>query len=145
MMTPESQSSAQLPIITERNLGKNLNAGSLKNKLIAFKYDVDIIAVSETWFNSLTSPAAAGTSLVGFQTPFRQDRADTKRGGGVLYVHICHRRYRMHKKSGSGTNMDVEVVVIEVLSLPHLGVSKNHHGSLLAAIGLRQQNSIRFS
>ena len=40
---------------------------------------MDIIAVSETWFNSLTSPA--DTSLVGFQAPFRRDRADTKRGG----------------------------------------------------------------
>ena len=46
---------------------------------------MDIIAVSETWFNSLTSPA--DTSLVGFQAPFRRDRADTKRGGGVcIYV-----------------------------------------------------------
>ena len=48
--------------------------------LLALEYDVDIIAVS------LTAPA--DTSLVGFQVPFRQDRADTKRGGGVC-IQYC--------------------------------------------------------
>ena len=68
----------------------HLNARRLKNilievKLLALEYDVNIIAVSETWFNSLTAPA--DISLVEFQAPFRRDRADTKRGGGVcIYV-----------------------------------------------------------
>ena len=91
----------------------HLNARSLKNKLtevklIALEYDVDIIAVSETWFDSLTSPA--DTSLVGFQAP-RRDRADTKRGGGVcIYVKeyiACIRRLDLEPT-------DVEIVVIEV-------------------------------
>ena len=81
----------------------HLNARSLKNKLtevklIALEYDVDIIAVSETWFDLLTYPA--DTSLVGFQAPFRRDRADAKRGLRRS-VQICQGRYCMHKKTGS--------------------------------------------
>ena len=92
----------------------HLNARSLKNKLIevnllALEYNVDIIALSETWFNSLTAPA--NTSPVGFQAPFRRDRADTKRGGEVcIYVKediACIRRLDLEPT-------DVEIVVIEV-------------------------------
>ena len=109
-----------VPYFNKGNLSKkcinicHLNARSLKNKLIDVKlisleYDVDIIAVSETWFNSLTTPA--DSSLVGFQAPFRRDRADTKRGGGVcIYVKediACIRRLDLEP-------MNVEIVVIEV-------------------------------
>ena len=81
----------------------HLNARSLKNKLIevkllALEYNVDIIAVSETWFNSLTSPADA--SLIGFQAPFRRDRADQYEERRRS-VHICQGRYCMHKETGS--------------------------------------------
>ena len=70
---------------------------------------MDITTVSETLFNSLTSPAV--TSLVGFEAPFRRDRADTKRGGGVcMYVKedvACIRRLDLEPT-------DVEIVVIEI-------------------------------
>ena len=116
-MPPESPCSTTIHMRKSSRKHLNichLNARSLKNKLIevkllALEYNVDIIAVSETWFNSLTSPA--DTSLVGFQAPFRRDRADTKKGGGVcIYVKediACIRRLDLEPT-------DVEIVVIEV-------------------------------
>ena len=70
---------------------------------------MDIIAVSETWFKFLTSPA--DTSLVGFHDPFRRDRANTKRVGGVcVYVKediACIRRLDLEP-------IGLEIVVIDV-------------------------------
>ena len=63
-----------------------LNATSLDNKLDEFKVVVDtygpqIIAVSETWFKSISIVNVKGYNL------YRKDRSDGRRGGGVcLYI-----------------------------------------------------------
>ena len=81
---------------------------------------MDIIAVSDTWFNSLTAPA--DTSLVGFQAPFWGDRVDTKRSGGVcIYVKEDIASIRRLDLEPA----DVEIVVIEVLSRLPWGQQKS--------------------
>jgi len=63
-----------------------LNATSLDNKLDEFKVVVDtygpqIVAVSETWFKSISIVNVKGYNL------YRKDRGDGRRGGGVcLYI-----------------------------------------------------------
>ena len=59
-----------------------LNATSLDNKLDEFKVVVDtygpqIVAVSETWFKSISIVNVKGYNL------YRKDRGDGRRGGGV--------------------------------------------------------------
>ena len=63
-----------------------LNATSLENKLDEFKvvvstYRPKIIAVSETWFKSISNVNMNGYNV------YRRDRNDGRRGGGVcLYI-----------------------------------------------------------
>lgn len=54
-----------------------MNARSLVNKMVETKimtleHNIDILAVSETWFNTTTT--VNESSLFGFQPPFRWDR-----------------------------------------------------------------------
>ena len=70
--------------------------GLLEVKVLALEYDVDFIAVSETWFNSLTA----------LQIPHWLDfRPIPARPGSYLErwrsVQICQGRYCMHKETGS--------------------------------------------
>lgn len=63
-----------------------LNATSLDNKLDEFSvvietYSPQIVAVSETWFKSISITNVKGYNL------YRKDRSDGRRGGGVcLYI-----------------------------------------------------------
>ena len=51
---------------------------------MTLEHNIDILAVSETWFNTTTT--VNGSSLFVFQPPFRWDR-EHKRGGGTgIYV-----------------------------------------------------------
>ena len=68
-----------------------MNARSLANKMVETKimtleHNIDILAVSETWFNTTTT--VNESSLFGFQPPFRRDREHKRGGGTCLHVKI---------------------------------------------------------
>ena len=56
-------------------------------ELLCASADIDVLCVTETWLSSkVTSPQV---SLPGFQSPFRCDRPNSYRGGGLaVYVRL---------------------------------------------------------
>jgi exonuclease III len=81
----------------------HLNPGSLKPHLdelcsIVSKVSVDVIAVSETWFNDRMNDLVL--SLAGF-TLFRHDRTKKRAGGVALYVRSHLKVKILHKSRGN--------------------------------------------
>ena len=91
----------------------HMNARSLVNKMVETKimtleHNIDILAVSETWFNTTTT--VNESSLFGFQPPFRRDREHKRGGGTCIYVKnsiACTRRSDLEP-------VELEMVVVEV-------------------------------
>ena len=52
--------------------------------------DIDVLCVTETWLSAgCVKHGSARINLPGFQAPFRCDRPDGRRGGGVaVYVRV---------------------------------------------------------
>lgn len=104
-------------ILSKQKEGLNIchiNAQSLNNKIDEFRYifentRMDVICVSETWFDSSTSDNFFG--LVGY-TMYRADRV--RRGGGTaIYVRD---KYRSSLRSKSLDGDAIEYVFIEIFS-----------------------------